>query len=118
VQLPTVNQEPTRMIRASTALGDGTGGKSIYGDTFPDENFDIPFDTSGLLAMANRGEDTNSSQFFITTVVTDWLTGKHVVFGKVLSGMDVVDRIQNVQTGIYDRPVRNVVISDSGELPV
>ncbi|KAH8108033.1 peptidyl-prolyl cis-trans isomerase B precursor [Cristinia sonorae] len=97
--------------------GDGTGGKSIYGQYFPDENFEIPFDAPGLVAMANKGEDTNSSQFFITTVITDWLNGKHVVFGKILSGMDVVDRIQNLLTDGNDRPLQSVVISNCGEVP-
>lgn len=69
--------------------------------------------------MANSGKDTNGSQFFITTAITSWLDGRHVVFGEVLEGYDeVVDKIQNVRKGGQDKPVEKVVISDSGELEV
>merc|ERR1712061_742562 len=95
--------------------GDGTGGKSIYGEKFADENFILKHKRAGLLSMANAGPNTNGSQFFVTTAVTSWLDGKHVVFGEVSEGMDVVRAIEKVgsQSGATRQ---QVIVADCGQL--
>uniref|UniRef100_M4BXC9 Peptidyl-prolyl cis-trans isomerase n=1 Tax=Hyaloperonospora arabidopsidis (strain Emoy2) TaxID=559515 RepID=M4BXC9_HYAAE len=96
-------------------LSNGRGGESIYGAKFKDENFDLKHAGKGTLSMANAGEDTNGSQFFICTVQTPWLDGHHVVFGRVVDGMDVLDAMEKAGT-TDGTPSKVVTIADSGEL--
>jgi len=94
--------------------GDGTGGKSIYGAKFEDENFKLEHYGAGWMSMANSGKDTNGSQFFITTKATPWLNKRHVVFGKVVKGMSVVRAVESNKTDGRDKPVKDVEITDCG----
>ncbi len=95
--------------------GNGTGGESIYGEKFADENFKFTHDRPGVLSMANAGPNTNGSQFFITTIPTPWLDGKHVVFGRVIDGLDVVKKVEG-QGSRSGRPRSQIRITNSGEL--
>jgi len=93
----------------------GTGGESIYGTKFPDENFKLTHSKPGLLSMANSGSNTNGSQFFITTVPCPWLDGRHVVFGHVTSGMELIKKIENLGTQ-SGQPKKEVKIVNCGEI--
>eukprot|EP00397_Hematodinium_sp_SG-2012_P059158 GEMP01075493.1.p3 GENE.GEMP01075493.1~~GEMP01075493.1.p3 ORF type:complete len:105 (+),score=21.62 GEMP01075493.1:287-601(+) len=100
--------------RGDLPNGDGTGGESIYGDTFADENFTHKHTEAGILSMANAGPNTNSSQFFLCTAATPWLDGKHCVFGRVVSGMEVVKQIEGTGSGSGETS-RPVVIANCGQ---
>lgn len=99
------------MIQGGDPTGTGRGGSSLWGTSFEDEfDKDLKFDAAGILAMANSGPGTNGSQFFITLAATPWLDGHHTIFGKVISGMKVVEDIGVVKTGPGDKPVEDVKI--------
>lgn len=104
------------MIQGGDFLrGDGSGKMSIYGNTFKDESFELKHDSAGLLSMANSGANTNGCQFFITAKATPWLDGKHVVFGKVVDGMIVIRKIENVS--VNDTvPTFPIMITECGEM--
>ncbi|KAF3796426.1 Peptidyl-prolyl cis-trans isomerase [Nymphaea thermarum] len=109
---------PGFMIQGGdTIYGDGRGNDSIYGGTFPDENFKIKHSSPGIVSMANSGADSNGSQFFITTVKTYWLDGEHVAFGKVIDGMDTVYAIEGGAGTYSGKPRKKVYIVDSGQIP-
>nr|DBA32161.1 TPA: hypothetical protein GDO54_007897 [Pyxicephalus adspersus] len=93
----------------------GTGGKSIYGGKFEDENFILKHSTPGALSMANAGPNSNGSQFFISTIKADWLNGKHVVFGNVVEGMEVVKKMESYGSN-SGKTSKKIVISDCGVL--
>jgi len=99
------------MIQGGDPTGTGAGGESLWGKMFGDEfSSDVKFDKPGLLAMANRGPGTNGSQFFITTASTPWLNSRHTIFGEVTKGLDIVKKMESVQTDSRDRPVETVKI--------
>lgn len=95
--------------------GNGTGGKSIYGEKFEDENFQLKHTGPGILSMANAGPNTNGSQFFLCTVQTAWLDGKHVVFGEVSKGLEVVQKIESYGSR-SGQTSKAIVIADCGQL--
>ncbi|MDP8266757.1 MAG: peptidylprolyl isomerase [Candidatus Aceula meridiana] len=99
------------MLQGGDPTRTGRGGQSLWGFAFKDETTpDVQFDEKGILAMANAGANTNGSQFFITTTPTPWLNGKHTIFGKVIAGYDVVEKIENTATGLQDKPIEDQVI--------
>ncbi|CAL5377013.1 unnamed protein product [Camellia sinensis] len=108
---------PGFMIQGGDIIyGDGKGSESVYGGTFPDESFKIKHSHPGVVSMVNSGPDSNGSQFFITTVKASWLDGEHVVFGKVIEGMDAVYAIEGGAGTYSGKPRKKVIIADSGEI--
>jgi len=100
------------MIQGGDPTGTGCGGESLWGSAFADETSPaVRFDRKGLLAMANSGSNSNGSQFFITTAPAPWLNGKHTIFGEVVSGYDVVQKIETCKTGAGDKPVQEQKIT-------
>ena len=100
------------MIQGGDPTGTGAGGESIWNKSFEDECSDkLQFDRPGLLAMANRGPSTNGSQFFITTAKTPWLNGKHTIFGEVVKGYDIIEKMENTKTDQRDRPEKPLKIT-------
>ncbi|CAI9104734.1 OLC1v1003471C5 [Oldenlandia corymbosa var. corymbosa] len=109
---------PGFMIQGGDIVyGNGKGNMSIFGGTFRDENFKIKHSHAGIVSMVNSGPDSNGCQFFITTVKTSWLDGEHVVFGKVIEGMDTVFAIEGGAGTYSGKPRKKVIIVDSGEIP-
>ncbi|KAL6531885.1 hypothetical protein OROMI_028248 [Orobanche minor] len=109
---------PGFMIQGGDIVsGDGRGNQSIYGGVFRDENFKLKHSHPGVVSMVNSGPDSNGSQFFITTVKAYWLDGEHVVFGKVVDGMDTVYAVEGSAGTYSGKPRKKVIITDSGEIP-
>lgn len=104
------------MQGGDTTAGNGTGGMSIYGERFEDEQVWYPHTHKGVLSMANAGPNTNGSQFFICYGATPHLNGKHTIFGRVISGYSICEKAEQVEKGASDKPLRNVKIADCGEL--
>jgi peptidylprolyl isomerase len=106
------------MVQGGDPTGTGSGGESIWGEPFEDEvRKDVRFDRAGIVAMANAGANTNGSQFFITTIATPWLNMKHTIFGEVVSGYDVLQKIENTPTDSSDRPLSEQKIIRAYLLP-
>jgi cyclophilin family peptidyl-prolyl cis-trans isomerase len=103
--------------RGDFTNGNGTGGEPAVPEAKKDENFVIKHTKAGLLSMANSGPNTNGSQFFLTCKNTPHLDGKHVVFGHVVEGMEIVHKIESTKTGASDKPEVDVVIADCGQMP-